>query len=140
MKITDDRGVERELRVSTGRVKDVTVSGFLMLLHSAVLIVISVAVFGLSCLGSSVVFEHFKLGGAGSVGAIISASALTVGAVVLYLRQVSSTRSCVSTPVNSRSCRACGYAMDGLGVDGDGCRVCPECGAAWRASTSGGDA
>lgn len=140
MKIRDDRGVERELCASTGRLRDVTVSGFFMLLHGAVLIVVSAAVFGLSCLGSSVVFEHFKFGGTGSVGAIICASALTVGAVVLYLRQISSAGSYVSTSVNSRSCRACGYDMDGLGVDGDGCRVCPECGAAWRASTSGGDA
>ncbi|MFN0010570.1 MAG: hypothetical protein ACKVS8_02885 [Phycisphaerales bacterium] len=29
-------------------------------------------------------------------------------------------------------CRACGYLLDGLTTEADGCRVCPECGAAWR--------
>jgi hypothetical protein len=26
----------------------------------------------------------------------------------------------------------CGYDIDGLGTEPDGCVVCPECGAAWR--------
>ena len=29
-------------------------------------------------------------------------------------------------------CRACGHSLSGLVVEADGCRVCPECGAAWR--------
>ena len=29
-------------------------------------------------------------------------------------------------------CAVCGYALDGLKIEPDGCRVCPECGAAWR--------
>lgn len=28
-------------------------------------------------------------------------------------------------------CMACGYDLAGLGIDDDGCTVCPECGAAW---------
>lgn len=30
-------------------------------------------------------------------------------------------------------CAVCGYALEGLNIEPDGCRVCPECGAAWRA-------
>jgi len=30
-------------------------------------------------------------------------------------------------------CGSCAYALDGLKPESDGCRVCPECGAAWRA-------
>ncbi len=29
-------------------------------------------------------------------------------------------------------CGACGYSLTGLNNAPDGCRVCPECGAAWR--------
>ena len=37
-------------------------------------------------------------------------------------------------------CPSCGYRLVGTPPEGDGCTVCPECGAAWRlprASTSG---
>lgn len=30
------------------------------------------------------------------------------------------------------ACLACGYELDGLSVEPDGCTVCPECGSAWR--------
>lgn len=29
-------------------------------------------------------------------------------------------------------CASCGYPLDGVEQAGDGCRVCPECGAAWN--------
>jgi hypothetical protein len=29
-------------------------------------------------------------------------------------------------------CPSCGYALEGLSEEGDGCRVCAECGAGWR--------
>ena len=29
-------------------------------------------------------------------------------------------------------CGSCGFELRGLANDADGCRVCPECGAAWR--------
>ena len=29
-------------------------------------------------------------------------------------------------------CPSCGYALVGLAMADDGCRVCPECGAAWK--------
>lgn len=34
------------------------------------------------------------------------------------------------------SCPSCGYPVTGLTVQNDGCRVCPECGSAWRMDDS----
>lgn len=34
-------------------------------------------------------------------------------------------------------CPACGYPLSGSSAQGDGCRVCAECGAAWRAGANG---
>lgn len=34
--------------------------------------------------------------------------------------------------VGSDRCFACAYGMSGIQPEGDGCMVCPECGAAWR--------
>jgi predicted RNA-binding Zn-ribbon protein involved in translation (DUF1610 family) len=31
-------------------------------------------------------------------------------------------------------CASCGYSLEGVEFAADGCRVCPECGAAWRRS------
>jgi hypothetical protein len=36
--------------------------------------------------------------------------------------------ACLSIEV----CPGCGNALAGLAVEDDGCRICPECGAAWR--------
>jgi hypothetical protein len=37
------------------------------------------------------------------------------------------------TAVRSGLCGACGYALESLERESDGCAVCPECGAAWKA-------
>jgi hypothetical protein len=29
-------------------------------------------------------------------------------------------------------CASCSYRLGGVAVEADGCRVCPECGGAWR--------
>jgi hypothetical protein len=34
-------------------------------------------------------------------------------------------------------CAACGYDLAGHEPEADGCRVCPECGAAWRYDEEG---
>jgi hypothetical protein len=34
-------------------------------------------------------------------------------------------------------CAACGYDLRGQEPEEDGCRVCPECGAAWREEVAG---
>lgn len=33
-------------------------------------------------------------------------------------------------------CPACAHGLDGIPAQDDGCVVCPECGAAWRGTTS----
>lgn len=53
---------------------------------------------------------------------------------LVTLRQVLIARG-ASTCINllSRSlCPSCGYHLQGLAPDPDGCTICPECGAAWR--------
>ncbi len=40
----------------------------------------------------------------------------------------------VQTSVALGLCAACGYDLLGLQVQADGCKECPECGAAWRAT------
>jgi hypothetical protein len=40
-------------------------------------------------------------------------------------------RRCESLAAQGR-CGGCGYALDDLAQEADGCRVCPECGTAWR--------
>ena len=34
------------------------------------------------------------------------------------------------------ACAACGYALEGVHTEQDGCTVCPECGAAWKLGES----
>ncbi len=34
------------------------------------------------------------------------------------------------------ACAACGYALEGVLAEQDGCAVCPECGAAWKLGSS----
>ncbi len=34
--------------------------------------------------------------------------------------------------LQARLCGACGYSIESIETSSDGCRVCPECGAAWR--------
>jgi hypothetical protein len=33
-------------------------------------------------------------------------------------------------------CASCGYDLKSIGPEEDGCRICPECGAAWRTAAS----
>lgn len=37
-------------------------------------------------------------------------------------------------------CASCGYRIDEIEPEDDGCTVCPECGAAWRLQDAGSDA
>ena len=39
--------------------------------------------------------------------------------------------------VRAGVCGSCGYALQGLGREPDGCVVCPECGAAWKVPIAG---
>lgn len=44
-----------------------------------------------------------------------------------YWRQILASRQ------HKGACLACGYALEGTTIAGDGCLQCPECGAAWKA-------
>jgi predicted Zn-ribbon and HTH transcriptional regulator len=36
--------------------------------------------------------------------------------------------------IEAGRCPTCGYDLQDVRIDSDGCRVCPECGGAWRAN------
>lgn len=38
----------------------------------------------------------------------------------------------IETTLRFNLCPGCGYTLEDLAVEGDGCLQCPECGAAWR--------
>ncbi len=46
-------------------------------------------------------------------------------------------RRLVEVYLSTGRCASCGYMLAGLAMEGDGCVVCPECGAAWRAERIG---
>jgi hypothetical protein len=41
-------------------------------------------------------------------------------------------RRAIDACLSSGVCPGCGYTLAGLAVEDDGCRICPECAAAWR--------
>lgn len=41
-------------------------------------------------------------------------------------------RQLIDGAIKLGHCPSCGYALDGLPIDPDGCSTCPECGAGWR--------
>lgn len=53
------------------------------------------------------------------------------GIFVLLLRRMHARRA-ARLIVGSGRCGSCNYTLQGLVAESDGCRVCPECGAAWR--------
>ena len=52
-------------------------------------------------------------------------------AIAFFVRN-SSRWEFVWSRLQARKCASCGYALDAVQIQSDGCRVCPECGAAWR--------
>ena len=63
------------------------------------------------------------------IGAAASVPLVLVAAKVRWEERPRGRRD---VPIRAKRCDACGYAIDRLPVEDDGCRVCPECGAAWR--------
>lgn len=68
-------------------------------------------------------------------------TAIGVGFVLLVvvrypLRRVLARASAEAWRDVPRICRACGYLLERLPVEADGCVVCPECGCAWRAASA----
>jgi hypothetical protein len=67
---------------------------------------------------------------------IWDALVISVGCVILWavfraIRPRTAARA-VKACLEFGHCPACAYRVHGAPVYGDGCTVCPECGAAWR--------
>jgi hypothetical protein len=67
---------------------------------------------------------HASLGQLASVGALMAGLTLALRGMICAII-VRSTRA-------AWTCGACGYDLSGLTPQKDGCRVCPQCGGAWR--------
>lgn len=66
------------------------------------------------------------------VGVVGGVPLLVVGTVVLWFeRRRVSLRAAAAVELGF--CGGCGYGLSELVAEEDGCVVCPECGAAWRA-------
>lgn len=58
---------------------------------------------------------------------------LVIAVIVMIARHRMTWPSRSARDLVSRMlCGACGYSLDRLPADDDGCTVCPECGAAWK--------
>jgi hypothetical protein len=67
-----------------------------------------------------------------SVSAFLGA--LAVIAILHAASQVFSSPRVRGRTREQGRCGSCGYDLGGIRPEGDGCRVCPECGGAWRGS------
>jgi hypothetical protein len=52
--------------------------------------------------------------------------------VVVIVLQPTFRRAAVRRILGLGLCAGCAYELSGAPAGADGCRVCPECGAAWR--------
>lgn len=76
----------------------------------------------------------------GSLGAARHEVALVIGAFLFLGYSIyvvvgavnNSPVLVVSDRLAHARCGGCGYALNGRPKEADGCRVCPECGGAWR--------
>lgn len=65
-----------------------------------------------------------------ALGVFIVAGALTLVVGPLWWRsRLTRSRAAILT---HGFCPSCGYCLRGIPTEDDGCRVCPECAAAWR--------
>lgn len=58
----------------------------------------------------------------------------SVGSVFVGKRMMLHERGneVIKIVLEHRVCPSCGYSLDGVAIESDGCCVCPECGSAWR--------
>lgn len=141
MNIIDDHGVERPLRSGAARTSATVDVGLGVASRVVGVLVVTLSVFALSCGVSAMLFDLLKLGPLVVVFAValglVSASIAGVAFVIHVRRTINGGQ----VRNQADSCKACGYNLSGLAVEPDGCRVCPECGAAWWASVGeAGDA
>lgn len=68
---------------------------------------------------------------------VLGGSLWLMGRLVRWTAMRRVERNIAPTLVAGGFCGACGYSLAGLIAEGDGCVVCPECGAAWREARLG---
>jgi len=97
-------------------------------LFPALLLVMGVAIIGVlaSTFGPFVIFLTVLGPVAASIILVVVTLALAIGAGLRA--QVRVVRRSM---LAAGRCPSCGYGLDGLEVEPDGCVVCPECGGAW---------
>jgi hypothetical protein len=94
----------------------------------------------------SLVAGYLLVAGVTSLAEGNSITLIMVGPVVVFIvfmmwhaRRVwpfEGPRALVRGLVGEGLCPSCTYSIEGLTPEGDGCVVCPECGAAWRVGDS----
>ena len=96
---------------------------------------VRLAVMTLCIVGSRLVFLYLR-GSSSRLEMLGSAVTVLVviGLLVAYARMTGgfADRRAAKLCLSRRLCPSCGYTLDGLTPEADGCRVCPECGAAWK--------
>lgn len=90
-----------------------------------------------------VIGKLLGLPGRGNVlSGVVLAASLLLGALMpaslLSWSRRKYAHRLIATFTEHRVCPSCGYDLMGLGAEGDGCTLCPECAAAWRLAGGGG--
>jgi hypothetical protein len=73
----------------------------------------------------------FEIDGAWAVALLVAAFGVWVP-LLLGIMRSALRHELAAGRVRVGRCGACGYELAGVAAEGDGCRVCAECGAAWR--------
>lgn len=63
---------------------------------------------------------------------LVLPTAIIPAAVTIFVARRAAGRRIARMYACAEFCGSCGFELRGLADDTDGCRVCPECGAAWR--------
>jgi hypothetical protein len=67
------------------------------------------------------------------VGSTIGYALFAAGGIMAnWLFWTGSAKQIAMTAVRRGLCGSCGYSLEALAPEPDGCLLCPECGAAWR--------
>jgi hypothetical protein len=66
------------------------------------------------------------------LGVAIILALLCVGFGQIFFPGYTFARKLSAWRLGRRACAACGYRLEGVLAEQDGCTVCPECGAAWK--------
>ena len=105
-------------------------------------VVVFCAMWLMAFLALSIVTRPFLVGAAGwaRVLTLVGAGVVSLGGVYLvhvFVARRAMARAVIAGALADGVCPGCRYPLEGLAPEADGCVVCPECGAAWRARETG---